>query len=143
MRSIESALGYTAVIMNMERVAYPQTKEDSWEKLYEKMSANLMTYWKPYDYFDKTTLSESDVRIRRFLNMDYSESRRGEQLSVEITNFEHQAFFILRTHGEQVKDVENGTFLKMENDAYLIGADAENIVITLEKEDDKEYYYYR
>lgn len=143
MRSIESALGYTAVIMNMERVAYPQTEEDSWEKLYEKMSANLMTYWKPYDYFDKTTLSESDVRIRRFLNLDYSESRRGEQLSVEITNFEHEAFFILRTHGEQVKDVENGTFLKMENDAYLIGADAENIVITLEKEDDKEYYYYR
>ena len=42
-----------------------------------------------------------------------------------------------------MKDVENGTFLKMENDAYLIGADAENIVITLEKEDDKEYYYYR
>ena len=142
MRAVESALGYTSVIMNMERVAYPQTSEDSWEKLYEQMSANLTTYWKPYSCFDKTTLTESDVRARRFLNLDYAESRKGQQIAVSVSNFEKQAFFVLRTHGEQVSAVENGTFLEIEKDAYLIGADAENIVITLEKEEDKEYYYY-
>lgn len=141
MRAIETALGYTSVIMNMERVAYPKSNEDNWEKLYEQFAANLMTYWKPYSAFDKTTLSESDVRGRRFLNLDYSEQRRGDVICVSVQNFEEEAFFILRTHGEKVTAVENGTFTQLEKDDYLIGANEEKVTITLEKEHSLEYYY--
>ena len=141
MRSVECALGYTSVVLNMERVAYPQTQEDSWEKLYEQFAANLLTYWKPYSAFDKTTLSESDVRVRRFLSLDFSESRQGDMIEVSVTNFEEQAFFILRTHGEKVTAVEGGTFLELEEDAWLIGANAKKIAITLENEHSLRYYY--
>lgn len=141
MRSIESALGYTSVILDMEPVAYPQTQEDRWEKMYEQFAANLLTYWKEYSSFDKTSLSESDVRVRRFLSLDYSESRQGENIALDITNFESQAYFILRTHDEKVAAVENGTFLELEKDAYLIRADEENIVISLENKPGMEYYY--
>lgn len=141
MRSIESALGYTSVVLNMERVAYPQTAEDSWEKMYEEFAANLLTYWKEYSSFDKTTLSESDVRVRRFLSLNYSEERRGKEIYVDLTNFEREAFFILRTHGEKIESVENGTFLELEEDAYLICAYGQKIVITLENESGMEYYY--
>lgn len=141
MRAVESALGYTSVILDMERVAYPQTEEDSWEKLYEEFSANLLTYWKPYSIFEKTTLSESDVRVRRFLSMDFSESREGDEITVEISHFEQGAYFILRTHGEEITEVVDGTFQKLEEDAWLIGANAEKIMIKLENEHRLEYYY--
>lgn len=141
MRSIESAIGYTSVILDMERVAYPKTDEDSWEKLYEQFSANLMTYWRPYGSFDKTTLSESDVRVRRFLNMDYSANREGNEITVDIVNFEDEAYFILRTHGEDVVSVEDGSFQQLEEDAWLIGANAEKMVIMLENPHSLEYYY--
>ena len=100
-----------------------------------------MTYWKPYSAFDKTTLSESDVRGRRFLNLDYSEERQGDVICVSVKNFEEEAYFILRTHGEKITAVENGTFTQLEEDAYLIGANEEKLMITLEKEHSLEYYY--
>lgn len=143
MRSIESALGYTSVILNMDRVAYPKTEEDNWEKLYEEFSANLHTYWKDYSLFDKTTLSESDVRVRRFLNLDFAEYREEDVLTVEVSDFEHEAFFILRTHDEQLKDISGGSFEKMEENVYLICAEEEKIQITLENDRHLEYYIMR
>ena len=73
--------------------------------------------------------------------MDFSESRQGNMIEVSVTNFEEQAFFILRTHGEKVTAVEGGTFLELEEDAWLIGANAKKIAITLENEHSLRYYY--
>lgn len=134
MRSIESALGYTSVILNMNRVAYPETDADNWEKLYEQFSSNLLTYWKDYTSFEKTTLTESDVRVRRFLNLDFTESRDADELTVHIKNFENEAYFILRTHGESPAAVQGGSCLELEDDAYLIRAEQEELVITLESD---------
>jgi hypothetical protein len=139
-RSLESALGYTSVLLNMDRVAYPQSDADNWEKLDEEFSSNYLTFWKDYTQFEKTTLSESDVRIRRFLNLDFSQSRSGDAITVELTNFEDEAFFILRTHGERVKDVDSGSYEELEEDAYLIRANSEKIVITLENNQSMRYY---
>jgi hypothetical protein len=139
-RSLESALGYTSVLMDMDRVAYPTSDADNWEKLGEEFSANYLTYWKDYTLFDKTTLSESDARIRRFLNLDYTQSREDDEITLDITNFEGEAFFILRTHGEKIAEVENGSFQELEDDAFLIKAESEKIVIALENNQIMEYY---
>lgn len=139
MRAIESALGYTSVILNMNRVAYPKTDADNWEKLYEEFSANLLTYWKDYTDFEKTTLSESDVRVRRFLNLDFAESRNGDAVTVSIQNFENEAYFILRTHGESPIEVQGGSFLELEEDAYLIRGQKDELVIKLQDDDTLKY----
>ena len=78
LRAVESALGYSSIILDMEPIAYPQTAEDRWEKMSEKFAANLLTYWKPYGTFDQTTLSVCDVRVGRFLAMAYRQDRQGE-----------------------------------------------------------------
>ncbi len=140
MQSLESALGYTSVILNMRRVAYPNDEDDNWEKLHERFSSYFLTYWKNYDDFAKTTLSESDVRVRRFLNLDYSYSRSGDEIAVDIDGFEHEAYFILRTHGEKIAGAEGATYQKLEKDAYLITANEEKIVIRVENEQKLSYY---
>ena len=67
-RSVETALGYTSIIADVSKAAYPQSDEDGWEKLSEKLMANTITYWKPFSVFSGTTVSQSDSRIRRFLS---------------------------------------------------------------------------
>lgn len=139
MRAVESALGYTSVILNMKRAAYPQSEDDSWERLYEHFSSNQLTYWEGYEAFDKTTLSESDVRVRRFLNLDFSEERKGQTLTVSIGQFEENAYFILRTHGERITEAEGASYTEIEEHAWLIHAQAEQFSLTLEKDGAVEY----
>ena len=70
-RSVETALGYTSILADVSKAAYPQSDEDGWEKLSEKLMANTITYWKPFSVFSGTTVSQSDSRIRRFLSLNY------------------------------------------------------------------------
>ncbi len=48
MKSIESALGYASVELDLSRVIYPKTEEDRWEKIVKEFASNLGTYWQPF-----------------------------------------------------------------------------------------------
>lgn len=139
-KSIESALGYTGILLDLEKVAYPEGDGDSWEKLSEKFAANTSTYWKNFEAFDGTTVSESDNRVRSFLSLDYAEERKGDKIFLKKMGTEETVWFILRTHNEAVKEVKGGTFKELEEGAWLIQAEDEKIVITMEPSDESYYY---
>lgn len=138
LKSMETSLGYSNIMADMNRVLYPEKGAAEWETLSEKMSSNTATWWKPYSGFDKTTLSESDERIRQFLNLDYEESRDDNKIKIELEGSESQAYFILRTHNESVKSVRGGSFRELEDNAYLIEATGDTVTITLQN-DEKKY----
>ena len=120
MRSIQSSLGYTNVMLNMQKIFWPERKKDRWQIMQKRFSSNLLTYWKNFTGFDSTTLSESNTRTRTFLNLDFSQSRTENEIILETS--EAGSWFILRTHGEEIAEIEGGTQKKMENDVYLIQA---------------------
>lgn len=129
LRSMETALGYSNITLDLLSVTYPKTKQDSWEKMLRKLSPNLTTFWKPFEAFTHTTLSESDQRIRRFLTIDYEQERQGDNIAVMVKNFDQQAWFVLRLNGETVKSVKGGSSTKIEDGAYLICAEKDKITI--------------
>lgn len=129
LRSMETALGYSNITLDLLSVTYPKTKQDSWEKMLRKLSPNLTTFWKPFEAFTHTTLSESDQRIRRFLAIDYEQERQDDNITVRVKNFDQQAWFVLRLNGETVKSVKGGTSTKIEDGAYLICAEKDEITI--------------
>lgn len=129
LRSMETALGYSNITLDLLSVTYPKTKQDSWEKMLRKLSPNLTTFWKPFEAFAHTTLSESDQRIRRFLAIDYEQERQGDNIAVMVKNFDQQAWFVLRLNGETVKSVKGGSSTKIEDGAYLICAEKDKITI--------------
>ena len=129
LRSMETALGYSNITLNLLSVTYPETEQDSWEKMLRKLSPNLTTFWKPFEVFTHTTLSESDQRIRRFLAIDYEQERQDDNIAVMVKNFDQQAWFVLRLNGETVKSVKGGTSTKIEDGAYLICAEKDEITI--------------
>ncbi|GHU42571.1 hypothetical protein FACS1894111_06720 [Clostridia bacterium] len=134
LRGLETALAYTNVSVDMSKVPYPKEAGDRWENLFLDVSKNLATFWKPFHKFDKTTLAQSDQKIRRFLAMDYTKNREKDVITVDIQNFREEADFILRTHGERVWKVSGGTFAEIERGAYIIKAEKEQITISLKQE---------
>ena len=131
-KSLETVLGYSNVVLDMYSVIWPESKDDQWEKVSEAVTSNLNTYWKPFAVFEKTTLSESNDRIRTFLNMDYKETRRDDTIYLELSGVD-EGWFILRTHGEKIAEIEGGTYEEIEEDAYLIQAQQAHVELQLEK----------
>lgn len=122
LRGLETALGYSNILVDMERVAYPQSDDDHWEKLSDELSRNIITYWKPFSEFDKTVISESDVRVRTFLSLNFSHLREGNKIILNVhKDKDRKAWFVLRTHGEIIEKIAGeADFKQIEKDAYLI-----------------------
>lgn len=120
MRSIQSSMGYTNVMLNMQKIFWPERKKDRWQIMQKRFSSNLLTYWKNFTGFDSTTLSESNTRTRTFLNLDFSETRTDDEIILKTS--ESGSWFILRTHGEEIEEIEGGTQKKLEDNVYLIQA---------------------
>lgn len=136
MRSIQTALGYTNVMLDMYDIFWPQEKTDRWEVMQKRFSSNLLTYWKNFRDFDSTTLSESNARIRTFLNLAYSQSREDNTITLQTS--EAGSWFILRTHGEEIDEIDGGSQTEIEADAYLICAKDTTVKIRLKEQ---ELYY--
>lgn len=134
-KSVESALGYTSVLADMSKVAYPESEDDSWEKLSEKFASYTSSYWKAFEDFDKTTTAETDFRIRRFLALDYTQEKKDDTITLDVSNVgDTTSWFILRTHDRKIDKVTGGSYKKIEDDAWLIQADKSHVTIKLKEE---------
>ena len=139
LKSLETALGYSNILVDMYRVLWPETSEDAWENVAEKMSSNVDTYWKPFSAFDKTTISQSDSRVRNFLNGSVESTRTGDQITIQTTGFTGDAYLLLRTHGETPETMTGGTWKEVERNTYLLRLTSEEASVILRSE--QEPYY--
>lgn len=130
-RSVETALGYTSVKMDISRGAYPETKEDGIEDITSDFGWNIRYYWKNFQAFSGTGVSECDQRIRNFLAADYTQSKENGKVSLDFTSMETPAWFILRTENEAVTHMDGGEFQMIEEGAYLIEATDNHVAIEL------------
>ena len=138
-KCMETALGYSNITLDLYSVTYPEGDEDSWEKMSKKIAANLGTYWKAYEAFDATTLTESDVRIRRFLALDYKQQRAGNVITLSLEHREDAAWFLLRLHGEKVTEVAGGSFEEIEDGVYLILAEEDEVSVEVQTGETWQY----
>lgn len=141
-RSVETALGYTSILADVSKAAYPQSDKDGWEKLSEKLMANTITYWKPFSAFSGTTVSQCDSRIRRFLSLNYEEvaNESNNKILIHASEGDETAWFVLKTNGEVISDVAGGTYEKIEDNVWLIGMEESSILITLKPSNTLFYY---
>ena len=140
MRSIESALAYTNVIMDMNRIVRPEDELDQWHYIHKVFSSNVETYWRKFKMFESTTLSQSVNHVRKFLNMDYEKSYKNNILNLHVKSNATGNWFVLRTQGESIEKITGGSYKKIENNAYLVETFEENVTIELGMEDEFIYY---
>lgn len=139
-RCVETALGYLNMCCDMERISYPKGKEDSWDELSKEFVRNVNVYGNIFQGFAKTTVSQSDVRIRNFLALDYTDSKQGNQVHLQISGVDGTVWFVFRNYGSGIKEIEGGSFQELEEGVYLIEAKSSEVTITLEPADERYYY---
>ena len=132
LKCFETALGYSNALVDMHNVLWPESDSDRWENASEDMISNLDTYWRIFSDFQNTTLSESDARIRKFLNLDYQYERQGDTILLKVDNTD-EGWFLLRTHGESITSIEGGEYQELEEYSYLVHAWQPNVDIVVEK----------
>ena len=120
LKSIETSLGFSGVQADIFRILNPKTEKDQWQNLADKMAANIDTYWKPFAAFDKTTVSQSDERVRNFLNGKVTSNRNNDTVTIKAENYNGSAYLLLRAHGEEIYEMTGGSYKKVEEDAYLL-----------------------
>ncbi len=130
-KSVQTALGYSNVLLDLHPSLWPTSLKDQWQYLYDDMSSNVLTYWSGGLDFERTTLSESDVRVRSFLNLDYKHNRVQEKIVLEVSDYGQEAWFVLRTHNEKIVSVSGGTYYELEQNAYLIKVLENQVEISL------------
>ena len=132
LRGIQTAMGYSNVLLDLQAAVWPEDEKDQWQHLYDDMSSNVNTYWSGKNAFEQTTLSESDARVRTFLNLDYADARTGNTIQLQISNVKTESWFLLRTHEEKIVDIRGGEYELLEEDVYLIKALEEKVEIDVE-----------
>lgn len=134
LKSVETGLGYSNVQADIYRILNPENEKDQWENLADKMASNIDTYWKPFSVFDKTTVSQSDLKVRNFLNGKVTSSKNGNTVTVKTENYEGEAYLLFRTHGEELYEMTGGSFKKIEDNAYLLTITEDTAKISLKSE---------
>ncbi len=139
-RCLETALGYLSMCCDMERIAYPESDKDSWDELAVEFVKNVDVIGQSFDGFDKTTTAESDVRIRDFLALDYTESQKENEIHLRTNGTDGTVWFIFRSYANTIKEVEGGSFKELEEGVCLIEAKSKDITVILEPADERFYY---
>ena len=139
LKCLETALGYSNVQVDIYRVLWPESTKDEWQSVAEKMASNIDTYWKPFAAYDKTTISESDSRVRNFLNGSVESIRNGNSISIQMKDVTGDAHLLLRTHGEKPVEMTGGTWKQVEEDTYLLRLTEEKASVTLQSEIEPYY----
>lgn len=141
-KSLETALGYSSVLVDVMRAAYPRDKsDDTWKDIARDMGWDLQYYWKTFKAFSGTTVSECDERVRNFLAVDYKDWRKGHTIHLDLSGNRGTAWFILRTNDKEIQKIEGGDWEKIEEDAFLIKAEREHVAITLRPTEGFHYIY--
>ncbi|MCI9598094.1 MAG: DUF2194 domain-containing protein [Firmicutes bacterium] len=141
-KSLETALGYSSVLIDVTRAAYPQdNSDDTWEDIARDMGWDLEYYWKNFKAFSGTNVSDCDERIRNFLMLDYKDWQEGSTIHLKISDYQGSVWFILRAHNKKIKEIQGGDWEEIESDAFLIKARQEHVTITLKPADGFQYIY--
>ena len=133
-RAVETALGYSVVMQDLQHIIYPQGPEDEWQNVYRDFGRFTDTFYEPFDAFEEVVLSENGKRTKQFLTTEYRQSRSGDK--IELHSIYDTGYFILRTHEEEIDKIEGAKSEKIEDDAWLISLNKKDVTITLKPEEE-------
>lgn len=140
MKSLQTALAYSNTLLDMYPIAWPESPNDVWENMYDDYSRNINTFWRKFHVFDNTTASESDVRVRRFLSLDYEDTMKDNVIHLDVKGAAGEVWFMLLTNGQEIEKAEGATYKKVEEDAYLLKVTGNAVQIYL-RDSNRPYYY--
>ncbi|MCQ2517527.1 MAG: DUF2194 domain-containing protein [Lachnospiraceae bacterium] len=134
-RSRLSSIGYSNILIDMHDVQWPEDTKDEWQNLSKELSGNIHTHWGKNDYFDYTPVSQSDTRVRKFLQSGYKTYKdENGIINLELYGSD-ESYYILRTHGEEIDEIACASYTELEDGVYLLHCYNTKVMITLKESD--------
>ena len=116
----------------MTKVIYPEDADDDWQKVFDRYASYRDTFFRDYDLFEEVTASQAARRADTFMGIDYAYNRSDDM--VKVTSDRTGAYYMIRTHGERVKDVIGGSAQLVDDDSYIIHVRNLSATVFLERE---------
>ena len=142
-RCLQTAYGYYGTMLDVSKVIYPESDEDSWNIISNDWSKTYRPFREIFESFERTTVSEADRKIRNYLALDYRMETEGNRVTIETDSMDGDCCFIMRLHGEEISEMTGGEFRKLEEGWYLIVISGEDAHILLEQTAHTAYYIER
>lgn len=140
LKSVETALGYSSVLVDMNEVAYSGEGNETWKDISHDLKWSIKFNLKPFRTFSKTTASQCDERIRNFFILEFTQARSGDRIDLEVFDLHDPAWFILRTKDEEIVSMEGGSWQRLEDNIYLL--EVENEKVSLHMKPDRYTYIF-
>ena len=109
-------------------------------EVFRELSANISTYWKDFQGFDGTTVSECDKRIRNFLSLPTGKSGRIISLCWKKKGRMSRPGSFCGSIMKRLKRWVGGSYKKLEEGVWLIQADSNNVILNLKSSETQKYY---
>ena len=135
-RSLATALGYSNIMINMNKVVWPKSKDDHWQNYFDEIFSNMSTYFSKHQYFEQTSMSTSDARTRALLNTDYSIRREGNTIYLHVDNVTDDTYYLLRTHGQDINRTIGAWYEEIEEGVYCLQITYSDVQIDLTQSED-------
>lgn len=139
-RCLQTAYGYYGTAVDAAKTIYPETDRDSWNVISNDWSKNYRPYRTPFECFEKTTATEADRRVRNYLALDYETQVSDGTIRINADSPDGDCYFVLRLHGEEIKEMTGGAYEEIEPGWYLLTLTGSAAQITLEQTDRADYY---
>ncbi|MBP5554649.1 MAG: hypothetical protein J6X94_07240 [Lachnospiraceae bacterium] len=144
-RSLNTSVGYSSLLMDLHPTLWPESSSDYWENYFTVLDSNVSTYWSRLTLYEKTTLSESDLRVRRMLSLDYDsfaeDITNGKLITLMVSGGGEESYFLLRIHDSKISEITGGEYTRIDDDSYLICARENTVKIRITDSDDVLRYY--
>ena len=135
-KAIETVLAYSTVTEDLQYIIYPRDAGDQWQNVYRNFAKFTDTFYDAFDTFEELTLSESGGRAKLFLTTEYEQSRKGNVITLH-SNYD-TGYFILRTHEEVIDEIEGAEYEEIEEDAWLITLQKQDVKIKVVSEEENK-----
>lgn len=127
--------GMLTTLIDIESVMTKDADRYNWVNYNRQCESALAAQSEYYSDFSKVTIEQLAGKILLYRTMEPVITKQEDEIDIRIENFQGEAFFMLRTEKE-ISKIEQGSFIEIGNNAYLIKAEADELKIHLKKEEE-------
>lgn len=129
---ISMVTAFGAIVQNMDlaEVLQPEDGGEKWTGGQKEYVSFLDKHREKFAFLKNRNILETADALKILLNNAPEITKRTDEIKLTFSTNQRESSYILRT-SKKIKNVENGNFKKIEEDAYLITAQSKEVRILL------------
>lgn len=125
-----TALGIITHRIDMNEILYPRDDSYDWVNVSLQLDSLIGSFREKFPIITSVNIRELVRRIKNYQTMDQDIQYSSDKIRIKISNLNGNGYFILRT-SKKVKEISGGTFRLIEENAYMVKAEEQDILIHL------------